>query len=611
MIVRMRRLIRLAYQAARIIFRWIGRSRRLLMMMGLAAMVAIALNACQVNQFKKSDAGVPQLVDSITSDPKTFNEILSQESPNVFSLIYETLLIENGVTGELEPGIAESWEVSDNNLDIVFTLREGLKWSDGEPLTVDDVVFTFNDIIFNPDIPTSSRDVLRIGDEGRLPTVSRLDARRVRFTLPEPFAPFLRTVGLSSPMPKHILAETLGRKDAAGKPLFLSTWDTGTDPREIVGNGPYVLDDYLPGQRVIFKRNPYYWRKDQQGNPQPYIERIVWEILESKNASLLQFRSGSLDVLGVSPSTFSLLKREEKRGNFTIYKGGPAFGITFISFNLNKGRRNGQPVIDAAKSSWFNTVAFRQAVAYALDRQTMLNNTYRGIGEVQDSPISVQSPYALTPKQGLKAYDYNPEKAKRLLLDAGFRYDSSAQLFDRKGNRVRFTLMVPAGSNDWQAIAAQIERDLGQIGIQVDVQALSFATIVDKLQTSLDWECVLIGLGGSAEPNSGANFWQPEGRLHLFNLSSDPEQDPLEGREVADWEAEIGRLYTQAAQELDDEKRMRIYTKTQQLTQENLPVIFMINPLAMVAVRNHINNVKYTALGLLLWNVYELEYLKN
>ena len=611
MIVRMRRLIRLAYRAAGIIFRWIGRSRRLLMMMGLAAMVAIALNACQVNQFKKSDAGVPQLVDSITSDPKTFNEILSQESPNVFSLIYETLLIENGVTGELEPGIAESWEVSDNNLDIVFTLREGLKWSDGEPLTVDDVVFTFNDIIFNPDIPTSSRDVLRIGDEGRLPTVSRLDARRVRFTLPEPFAPFLRTVGLSSPMPKHILAETLGRKDAAGKPLFLSTWDTGTDPREIVGNGPYVLDDYLPGQRVIFKRNPYYWRKDQQGNPQPYIERIVWEILESKNASLLQFRSGSLDVLGVSPSTFSLLKREEKRGNFTIYKGGPAFGITFISFNLNKGRRNGQPVIDAAKSSWFNTVAFRQAVAYALDRQTMLNNTYRGIGEVQDSPISVQSPYALTPKQGLKAYDYNPEKAKRLLLDAGFRYDSSAQLFDRKGNRVRFTLMVPAGSNDWQAIAAQIERDLGQIGIQVDVQALSFATIVDKLQTSLDWECVLIGLGGSAEPNSGANFWQPEGRLHLFNLSSDPEQDPLEGREVADWEAEIGRLYTQAAQELDDEKRMRIYTKTQQLTQENLPVIFMINPLAMVAVRNHINNVKYTALGLLLWNVYELEYLKN
>ena len=611
MIVRMRRLIRLAYRAAGIIFRWVCRSRRLLMMIGLAAMVAIALNACQVNQFKKSDAGVPQLVDSITSDPKTFNEILSQESPNVFSLIYETLLIENGVTGKLEPGIAESWEVSDNNLDIVFTLREGLKWSDGEPLTVDDVVFTFNDIIFNPDIPNSSRDVLRIGDEGRLPTVTRLDARRVRFTLPEPFAPFLRTVGLSSPMPKHILAETLGRKDAAGKPLFLSTWDTGTDPREIVGNGPYVLDDYLPGQRVIFKRNPYYWRKDQQGNPQPYIERIVWEILESKNASLLQFRSGSLDVLGVSPSTFSLLKREEKRGNFTIYKGGPAFGTTFISFNLNKGRRNGQPVIDAAKSSWFNTVAFRQAVAYALDRQTMLNNTYRGIGEVQDSPISVQSPYALTPKQGLKAYDYNPEKAKRLLLDAGFRYDSSAQLFDRKGNRVRFTLMVPAGSTDWQAIAAQIERDLGQIGIQVDVQALSFSTIVDKLQTSLDWECVLIGLGGSAEPNSGANFWQPEGRLHLFNLSSDPEQDPLEGREVADWEAEIGRLYTQAAQELDDEKRMRIYTKTQQLTQENLPVIFMINPLTMVAVRNHINNVKYTALGLLLWNVYELEYLKN
>ena len=583
----------------------------MMLVMGLTAMVAIALNACQVDQFKKADAGVPQLVDSITSEPKTFNKVLSQESPNVFGLIYETLLIENGVTGKLEPGIAESWNVSDNNLDIVFTLRQGLKWSDGEPLTVEDVVFTFNDIIFNPDIPNSSRDVLRIGNEGLLPIVTQLDDRRVQFTLPEPFAPFLRTVGLSSPMPQHILAKTLKQKDSEGKPLFLSTWDTGTDPSQIVGNGPYVLKDYLPGQRVIFKRNPYYWRKDSEGKPQPYIERIVWEVLENKNASLLQFRSGSLDVLGVSPSNFSLLKREEKRGDFTIYRGGPATGTTFISFNLNKGLRNGKPVIDAAKSRWFNRVEFRQAVAYALDRQTMLNNTYRGIAEFQDSPISVQSPYALTPKQGLKAYDYNPDKAKDMLLEAGFYYDSSDQLHDSDDNRVRFTLMVPVGSTDWEAIATQISRDLAQIGIQVDVQALSFSTIVDKLRTSLDWECVLIGLGGSAEPNSGANFWQPEGRLHLFNLSSDPGQDPLEGREVADWEAEIGRLYTQAAQELDDDKRMRIYTKTQQLTQENLPVIFMINPLAMVAVRNHIQNVKYSALGLLLWNVYELDYLEN
>ena len=607
MIVRMRRLIRLAYQAARIIFRWIGRSRRLLMMMGLAAMVAIALNACQVNQFKKSDAGVPQLVDSITSDPKTFNEILSQESPNVFSLIYETLLIENGVTGELEPGIAESWEVSDNNLDIVFTLREGLKWSDGEPLTVDDVVFTFNDIIFNPDIPTSSRDVLRIGDEGRLPTVSRLDARRVRFTLPEPFAPFLRTVGLSSPMPKHILAETLGRKDAAGKPLFLSTWDTGTDPREIVGNGPYVLDDYLPGQRVIFKRNPYYWRKDQQGHPQPYIEQIVWEIVENSDASMAQFRSGSLDAVGVSPTNFQLLKREEDRGNFTIFEGGPAFGVTFITFNLNRGRRNGKPLVDPIKSRWFNDVKFRQAIAYGLDRDTLLNNIYRGIGEPQHSPVSVQSPYYLSPEEGLKTYDYNPDKSKQLLAEAGFRYTASGQLVDAEGNPVRFVLTAPAGSVTGEAIISQIKGDLEKIGFRVDVQTISFSALVDKLNNTLDWECIIIGFSGGIEPNAAANLWKPEGRLHMFNLAAQPGQTPLEGREVYAWEAEIGQLYTQAARELDDEKRKAIYAQAQQLTQEYLPVIFLINPLSMAAVRNRVKGVQYTALGSVLWNVYELE----
>jgi peptide/nickel transport system substrate-binding protein len=572
----------------------------------LALVMAISLTGCNW-KLKTEAAQVPQLISSVLSDPKTFNAVLSEESPNIFGLTYEGLITENGLTGEVEPALAEFWEISPDKKRIVFTLREGLKWSDGQPLTADDVVFTYNDLYFNESIPTSARDVLRIGKSRALPKVRKLDDRRVEFSVPEPFAPFLRTTGLSI-MPAHALREAVTAKDEKGNPRFLSTWGIDTKPEEIIVNGPYKLESYSTSQRVTFRRNPYYWRKNKEGNPQPYIERIIWQIVESTDTSLLQFRSGSVDTLGVSPENFSLLKREEKRNHFTIYNGGPAPGTTFIAFNLNKASNaDGKPLVDPVKSRWFQTVAFRQAVAYAIDRRTMSNNIYRGLGEPQNSPISVQSPYYLSPEKGLKAYDYNPEKAKELLLGAGFKYNSDGELFDAEGNRVRFTLLTNAGNKIREAMGAQIKQDLSKIGIQVDFNAIAFSTLVDKLSNSLDWECHLIGFTGGVEPNDGANFWAPEGRLHVFNQNLQPGQQQLIGWEVAPWEREIGDLYIKGAQELDETKRKAIYYETQRITQEYLPVIHLVNPLSLSAIRNRIQGVKFSALGGALWNIHELK----
>lgn len=566
---------------------------------------AIALNSCSLSQFRTEAAQTPQLVYSILSDPKTFNPALSQESPNIFGLTFEGLITENGLTGEIEPALAESWEVSDDNLRITYTLRDGLKWSDGEPLTVDDVIFSYQEIYLNDEIPTNSRDGLRVGESGALPTVRKLDDRRIEFAVPEPFAPFLRATGLEI-LPAHILRETLTQRDSEGSPRFLAMWGTDTPPAEIICNGPYRLTRYVTGERVIFERNPHYWRQDAQGNAQPYIDRIIWQIVESTENSLVQFRSGGLDLIGVSPDYFSLLKREENRGNFTIHNGGPAPGTTFMCFNLNKGSRNGKPLVSPIKSRWFNSLAFRQAVAYGLDRQTMLNNIYQGLGEPQHSPISVQSPYYLSPDQGLPTYEYDPEKAKELLLSDGFQYNSRNELLDAEGNRVRFTLVTNAGNKIREAMGAQIRQDLSKIGVRVDFQPISFNALVSKLSDTLDWDCHLIGFTGGVEPNGGANVWQPEGALHAFNQKPLPGQEPIEGWEVADWEAEIGRLYTQGAQELDDERRKAIYAQTQRLAQEYVPFIYLINPLSLSAIRNRINGIQYSALGGALWNIHEL-----
>ncbi|MEC4814965.1 MAG: ABC transporter substrate-binding protein [Scytonema sp. PMC 1069.18] len=572
--------------------------------------IAISLNACNPAGFQTNAAQVSQLVYSISAEPKTFNVVLSNESPNVFGPIYEGLTTENGVTGEVEPGMAESWKQEGQR--IVFTLREGLKWSDGEPLTVDDVVFTFNDIYFNKGIPTSYRDILVIGKNRALPIVRKLDDRRVEAIAPEPFAPLLRTVGGIPILPEHALRKSVTTKNRDGNLLFLSTWNTGTDPKKIVSNGPYMLDSYATSQRVTFRRNPYYWRKDAQGNQQPYIERMVWEIVENPDTDLMQFRSGGLDLIGVQARNFALLKREEKRGKFTIYNGGPDPGSIFISFNLNKGRRNGKPVVDPMKSRWFNNVAYRQAVAYAINRPRMLNNILQGIGELQYSATYVRSPYYLKPEQGLKVYNYEPEKAKKLLLGAGFKYNNKGQLLDAEGNRVNFTLLSSTGSRTAEVVGSQMKQDMAKIGIQVNFQQIDFGTLGDKIGNTFEWEAYFgATTGGGFDPNGSANFWSPDGEFHPFNQKPTVGQPPLEGREVADWEAEIGRLYIEGAQELNETKRKEIYWEAQRIAAENLPYIHLFTPYSLTAVRDRIQGIQYSAYGGALWNIHELKIANN
>jgi peptide/nickel transport system substrate-binding protein len=579
--------------------------------LGLAScMTLLMLSGCQGLQLKVASAQVPQLVLSSISDPKTFNEPLSQEVSDVFPRTSEGLLTENGVTGVLEPALAESWKITPDGKRITFVLKNNLKWSDGQPLTVDDVLFTFNDVYFNKEIPTDTRDVLRIGKLGALPTVKKLDERRVEFSIPEPFAPFLRVVGAVGLLPKHILQKSIETKDADGKPNFLSVWGTNTRPlSNVVVPGPYMIESYRVGERIILRRNPYYWRRGPQGELQPSIARIVIQMVESTDTSLLQFRSGGIDVEGVSPDYFSLLKREEKKRGFKIYSGGPSLSTSYITFNLNKGKsKSGKPFVDPIKSKWFNNLEFRRAIAHSMDRQQMLNNIYQGLGSFQHSMIPLQSPYYFSPKEGLPTYEYSPAKAKELLLKAGFKYNSQNELMDAEGNRVRFSMITNAGNKIREAMGSQIKQDLAAIGIKVDFNPLAFNALVDKMDNSKQWDCLLLGFGnGGIEPNSSFNIWSVTGGLHAFNQGPKAGQKPIQGWEVSDWERKISDLYIEGAQEVNETKRKAIYAEAQKLVQEYLPFIYTIQSRSFAAVRNSVKNIKYSALGGSLWNIHELK----
>ncbi|MBD2070412.1 ABC transporter substrate-binding protein [Leptolyngbya sp. FACHB-671] len=590
---------------------WLGRS------LPLVLLIALLLSGCRSLIAETKASSLSQIVLTSLQDPATFNPMLNQEFPSIFLFSFRGLTTEDGETGEVKPDLAESWEISEDGRRVVFTLREGLRWSDGEPLTADDVVFTIQDVILNEKIPTDNKDDLRIGANGEFPQVQKLSDRQVEFLLPEPYAPLLRA--LNGPptgvviLPKHTLQGSVETLDSQGNSLFTSTWATNTDPTKVVVNGPYKMERYTPGERLTFERNPYYWEKDAAGQQLPYIDRIVWQFMESTDTQLLSFRSGDLDAIGdvrpLRPEYFELLKREEERGKFTVYTGGEWSGTTFITFNLNRGKNaQGQPLVDPIKSRWFNTLEFRQAIAHAINRPRMINNIFRGISKPQDSPISVQSPYYLSPEQGLKVYDYDLDKARQLLQSIGFSFNAEGQLFDADGNRVRFSFLTNSGNEIREAIGSQIRADLAQIGIQVDFRPISFNTLITRVTTTRDWECFMIGFTGGIDPHSGANLWTSKGGSHMFNLGPQPGEPQITGWQPNDWELEIDRLFTAGARELDESKRQEIYGNFQRIVQEQLPVIHLIHEIALVAVRDRIQGLKYTGLPSWgLWNIQELK----
>lgn len=529
------------------------------------------------------------------SDPKSFNPILAKETSTTDALtyIFEGLTRQNGITTDVDPNLAESWDISKDGLVWTFHLRQDVNWSDGVKFTADDVTFTFNKIIYDPNIPSSDRDVFTIA--GKFPKVEKVDQYTVRFTLPKPFAPFLRL--LAEPiLPKHKL-EAIVASDK-----FNESWGLDTPPTEIVGTGPLILKQYVPSQRLVYERNPNYWMKDKQGKPLPYLDKIVTIIVPDQNTELLKFSAGEIDALGMRPQDYSILKPKEKSGNFTIYNCGPNFSTSFIFFNLNPGKsKKGQPFVNPIKFRWFNNLLFRQAVAHAIDKQTIIKNVLYGLGYPQNAEESEANKLYYNPN--VKQYPYDLEKAKQLLTQAGFAdRDKDGWLEDDWGNKVEFNLMTNVENNVRVAIANIIIDDLKKLGIKVTLQAINFNTLVNKLDVSFDWEAILLGLTGGVDPYNGRNVWYSSGQLHMWN--------PLQKKPATTWEASIDTIFDTAASEFDQNKRKLLYDEFQSIVAEQLPVIYTVNPAALYAVKNKFGNLHPTAFGGIFHNIEEI-YIKK
>ena len=538
-----------------------------------------------------------ELVSStIGEGPKTFNPFNCKDNISALmsGIMYDGLLSSDPMTGQPTPKLAKSFSISSDGTTYTIKLRHGIKWSDGKPITADDVVFTWNDIIFAGLGDTSTRDSIVI--DNKLPTVRKIDNYTVEFITPKPFAPFVRM--LSTPIaPKHIFMPAVKK----GNTYFDSFLSTNTKPKDFVVSGAFKLKEYVPAQRVVFERNPNYYEINTKQQKLPYLDKLVYLIVGDLNNEVLKFEAKELDVISLQGSKVARYKSLEPHSDFKLYNLGPDTGTMYLSMNLNNRKDNkGKYYVNTDKQTWFQDLNFRTAVDYAIDRKNMVLNIANGIGAPLFTPESLNSIYL---NKNLKPYDKNLDKSKELLKKSGFYLDKKGKLFDKHGHRVEFDLYTNAGNTEREAIGVMVKQDLEDLGMKVNFKTIEFNSLVNKLVSTYDWDMVIMGLTGSPlEPNGGKNVWLSDGRLHMFN-----QRNPQEGKaKILPWEKELDYLYTQGALATKFEDRKKYYDKYQEIVYKEKPMIYIYSPIRIVALRNKFKNIYPSSLGGITHNIEEI-----
>jgi peptide/nickel transport system substrate-binding protein len=342
------------------------------------------------------------------------------------------------------------------------------------------------------------------------------------------------------------------------------------------------------------KRNPYYWRLGADGKALPFLDGIVTEVVPDLNAVILKFKSKETDYVGPRPQDWADFQAGQAAGDYKDTDLGPAWGVTYLTFNMNPDA----PKLEPYKRAWFSNQAFRQAVSYALDRDSIVKSVLHGLGRPLWSPVSEANKEFYDPN--VKKYPLDVAKAKSLLEGMGFKPGPDGILQDSAGHPLEFTLLTAAGSTTLMQMCNVIQDNLKQVGMKVDFTPIDFNTLVAKLELNgtHDWDAVVLGFTGGVDPHGGKNIWSSDGQLHEWN--------PGKKSPPTSWEAEIDKIYSDAAQTTDQEKRKQLYNRWQEIAADQLPLIYLATADQLMAQRNKLVGTKPTALGLMLWNAYEI-----
>jgi peptide/nickel transport system substrate-binding protein len=565
----------------------------------LAAASAQQKTAKQELLVVSGEIGKPggRLVLALRGEPKTLNPLIAADarSREVIGVMQADLIHINRATQLTEPALAKSWKTSADGLEYTLVLRQGIKFSDGQPLDADDVLFTFR-VYLDESVHAPQRDLLIVG--GKPIDVRKVDAHTIVFQLAKPYGVGERLFDGLAILPRHLLEKPYQE----GKLGQIGTLATAAN--QWAGLGPFRLKEYVAGQRLVLERNPYYWKTDVQGDRLPFLDELIFLFVPNADAQVLKFQSGETDAIApLSAENFSVLSRQQR--GYTMKDAGPGLEYNFLFFNLNDLGEKASPEL-VRKQKWFREAKFRQAVSAAVDREAIVRLVYQGRG----SPLwGIVAPG--NHRWGNEKLAHTPralERARALLKEAGFSWGTGpggeSTLLDSVGQPVEFSILTSSSNADRTKMATLIQDDLKQLGMRVQVVPLEFRSLLARATESKEYDACVMGIASfDADPNSDINVWLSSGGTHLWN--------PSQARPATPWEAEIDRLIEEQMSVRTFEQRKKLYDRAQEILAENQPMIFLASPDILAGAKNSVGNFYPAVLEpYLLWNVEQL-YLKG
>ena len=551
-----------------------------------------------------------RFVFGITGNPRTFNALMANEvtTTDVTDHRLFTYLVHyDNAKQQVVPMIAKSWDVSPDGLAWTFHLRRGAKFSDGHPITSEDILFSAQ-VALDETLHPAVQDMLKLN--GKPFEFSAPDPHTVVVKTQAPFATMLIAAGQLEIMPKHVL------EGAYKSGNFASAYNVNTPPDQIVTSGPWRVVQYVPGEKTVLGRNPYWLGVDKANKRLPYLNELVYLIVPDQDAADLKFRSRELDAVdNVKPENYGWYADNQQKGGYTLYGVGPENNSRFFWFNLNRiqpplrgeklpaGKRVGDSVVDPVKYAWFSNPVFRRAVSMAVDRDALIRSVFFGEGTKSWSIAGPSNKEWYTPE--LPHDDYNVAESKRLLASIGLKDgNGDGVLEDPRGNPVTFQLKTNADNVMRVATANFIRDDLAKVGIRVILSPMDFNSVITNLRSDLQFEAILLGSqsGVPPDPANAQNLLRSSGISHYFFVRQQKPATPEEAR--------IDQLLDKLISTIDANERKASWKEIQTIWNEQgwfvwLPILNVKLP-----VSNRFGNVQPSVMAhRILWNIEQV-YVK-
>ncbi len=479
------------------------------------------------------------LIPNITSDGA---------SHSVGSLIYDGLIRADrdlSLTGEL----AESWEISKDERTITFHLKRGVRWHDGTPFTARDVEFTYR-YMRDPKTPTAyAEDFLQVA------RTEVVDPYTYRVHYEKPYAPALLSWALWV-LPAHLLEEP---------------WRKGVDLRTTpqnrhpVGTGPFRFQEWKTQEKVVLLANPDYHRG------RPYLDRVLLRIIPDSATIFLELKARNVDMAGLTPL------------QFTRQTDYPAFAKSFekyrylsnsyayLGFNLKDPR--------------FADRTVRHAIAHAIDKREIIEGVLLGLGQEAVGPYK---PGTWWYTDAVRTFPYDPDRAKALLREAGWRDRDGDGILEKDGKPFRFTIRTNQGNSVRIQTAEIIQRRLKAVGIDVSIHVVEWAAFINTFIRKRDFEAIILGWGLGLDPDQ-------------YEIWHSGKTGPDQLNHVSYGNPEVDRLLESGRRTFNQERRKAIYAELQRVLAEDQPIVFLYVPDALTAVSSRIRGIEPAPAGI-SWN---------